>query len=640
MTDPLLAGYLSLGKDINKTDNNYEVENQEGVISTLTDELELSMTDEELIDLKKDWEKAWSPIQQALAKSQDDNENYWLGKQYEASTPNEGHALVDNLIFESLETFLPLATRPKADPVVTGDNTEEGEALANKVRKMIQSWADNESYNIKLKSVCRYWALYKLGVMKLGWSIQKNDITVVAIRPQKLILDPDATIESGEYTGEYIGEYRKDTARNLVKRFPKASKYILDQCKEKLGTKMQYIEWWTDDYVFWTMNDQVLAKAKNPHWNYNKTQDVTNEFGSIQAQEVKGKNHFTYSKKPYAFLSVFSLGTRPFDDTNLIQQVLPLQDLINKRLRQIDKNADKTNGGLAVSGDSFTKEQAAGVSKAVEKGGTIFVPTGDVGRGVVRLSADALPSFVYESLIDYRNELRNIFGVRGSTAQGTIQDKTVRGKLQIKGQDADRIGGGISTFLEQLSDVVYNYVVQMMYVYYDEEHVATIIGKDRTAEYIALKSADLVSKMTVSVKDGSMIPKDPLTQREEIITLWEGGAIDPITFFEKLDFPDPKKTAEQLYMWKADPALLFPEVTQKQQEIAAQQAEQQQPDPAVEQQAQMSAQQMEILKQKGEIEKAKGVQEIQNAQQKHQVEMLKQQQAIQTNRQKLQVNKK
>jgi hypothetical protein len=328
---------------------------------------------------------------------------------------------------------------------------------------------------------------------------------------------------------------------------------------------------------------------------------------------------------------------RPFDDTGLIQQVLPIQDLINKRLRQIDRNADKTNGGLAVSGDSFTKEQAAGVAKATEKGGTVFVPTGDVNRAVTRLVAPPLAPFVYESLVDYRNEARNIFGVRGSTAQGTIQDKTVRGKMQIKGQDSDRIGGGISTYLEQMSDVVYNYVVQMMYVYYDEEHIKTIIGNNRTEEYIKLKSSDLTCSLTVSVKDGSMIPKDPVTEREEVMELWAQGAVDPITFFEKLDFPNPRESAQQLYLWKADPISLFPELAQAQAEAQAQQAPQ--PDPAQEAQAQKIQSQMQLeqqkgqadlmlKKQQGEIEQQKGIESILNMQEKHELEMEKQRRAI------------
>ena len=627
-SDSLISGYLSLSQDVNKTKNGVPLETSEGAVGALTPELELSMKDDVLIELAKEWKSQWSPFEKELAKSQDDNETYWLGRQYEGtSKATDGHALVDNLIFESLETFLPIATRPKADPVVDSENQD----LANKVRKMLTFWTDQQVFNLKLKQVVRFWSLYKLGVMKIGWSNKENDITCISIRPQKLILDPDATIDCAEYTGEYIGEYRKETARNLIKRFPKAKKYITDQCKENYGTKMQYIEWWTDDYVFWTMDDEVLAKAKNPHWNYESTQDQTNEFGSTSSQKVAGKNHFAFPKKPYAMLSVFSLGLRPYDDTNLIQQNLPLQDLINKRLRQIDKNADKTNGGLAVSGDSFTKEQAAGVGKAVEKGGTIFVPNGDVNRAVMRLQAPPLPNFVYESLLDYRNELRNIFGVRGSTAQGTIQDKTVRGKMQIKGQDSDRIGGGISTYLEQFSDFVYNYVVQMMYVYYDEEHTAGVLGQDKAMEYIKLKSADFVSKLSVSVKDGSMIPKDPVSQREEVVTLWEMGAIDPITFFEKLDFPDPKKTAEQLTAWKIDPLILFPELKQ--------QLGPPPPDPALQAQAEKIKQQtqmeamkgqgdLQIQKQKAEIEEQKGVESILNEREKHQIEMEKQRQAL------------
>ena len=627
MSDSLIQGYLSLSQDINKTKTGNISETSEGAIGELTPELELGMDDDELLSLSKEWKSAWQPFATELAKSQNDNETYWLGRQYEGTTKAvDGHALVDNLIFESLETFLPIATRPKADPVVDSENVD----LANKVRKMLTFWADQQVFNLKLKQVARFWSLYKLGVMKIGWSNKENDITCISIRPQKLILDPDATIDCAEYTGEYIGEYRKETARNLIKRFPKAKKYISEQCKEKFGTKMQYIEWWTDDYVFWTMDDEVLAKAKNPHWNYESEQEQVNEFGSIQKQKVKGKNHFAFPKKPYAMLSVFSLGLRPFDDTNLIQQNLPLQDLINKRLRQIDKNADKTNGGLAVSGDSFSKEQAAGVGKATEKGGTIFVPNGDVNRAVMRLQAPPLPNFVYESLLDYRNELRNIFGVRGSSAQGTIQDKTVRGKMQIKGQDSDRIGGGISTYLEQFSDLVYNHVVQFMYVYYDEPHVASIMGQNKAMEYVKLTSADFVSKLSVSVKDGSMIPKDAMSQREEVVTLWEMGAIDPITFFEKLDFPDPKKTAEQLTAWKIDPLILFPELKA--------QLGQPPPNPALQAQAEKIKQQtelekikgqgdIELQKQKAEIEQTKGVESILNEREKHQLEMEKQKQA-------------
>jgi hypothetical protein len=568
----LTGGYDSLGKDINKVHTDQQ-DTDEGVISELLPELELSMSDDELIDLKHQWQKNWEQYELTIRRKQDDNERYWLGKQF-SENDTDSHPLVDNLIFEGLETFLPIATRPKADPLVESDNSEKGNELADTVRKMLAFNADRLSFNLELKMIARYWALYMLGALKVGWSLKENDITCQSIRPQKLILDRDATIVKGEYTGEYIGEYRKDTARNLIKRFPKKKEYIKEKCQEKLGTTMQYIEWWTDEYVFWTLEDEVLSKSKNPHWNYEQQQPtpmnemgqqpIDPQTGQPQTQTIPGSNHFKVPKKPYIFLSVFNIGLHPVDDTNLIQQNLPLQDLINKRLRQIDKNADNTNGGLIISGDHFTKEQSGQATEALRRGGSIWVPTGNVNDAVRRDTGTPLPEFVYESLIDYRNELRNIFGTRGSTPQGTISEDTVRGKLLTKSQDSDRIGGGISTYLEQFSDKTFNWFTQLFYVYYDEPHSASVLGSERSKEWITLRNTDFngIGRLTVGVKEGSMIPKDPLTQRNEAMDLWSSGGLDPITFFDRLEFPNPRETAKQLYLWKSDPVQLFPDLAQ------------------------------------------------------------------------------
>lgn len=565
--DTLLQGYYSLGKDVNKVK---EDDSAEGVVSDLLPELSLDMKDDELISLKRDWVKQWEPYEKDIKIKQDKNEAYWLGSQTSLADKKNP---VDNLIFEALETFLPIATRPKADPVVESDNTEAGISLANKTQKMLAYVVDTLSYNLKVKQVVRYWALYHLGVLKVGWSMKENDITCVAIRPQKLILDPKATINNSEYDGYYIGEHLQDMASDLVARFPKKAEFIKTKVQDKMGTTLEYVMWTTDDYVFWTLDDEVLAKSKNPHWNYEVKQPapadpMTGETpmgadGQPQMQTIPPKNHFKNKKKPYIFLSFFNLGKHPHDDTNLIQQNIPLQDLINKRLSQIDKNADNANGGLAVSGDAFTEEQAAKAARAKRNGGTIWVPTGPVANSIVELNGAQLAPFVYQSLIDYRNELRNIFGTRGSAPQGTIGEKTVRGKVITKGQDADRIGGGIARSLEEFSDFTYNWFVQLMYVYYDEPHFASVLGNERTKEYISLVNTEFNSKLLVGVKEGSMIPQDPVTKREEAMTLWAEKAIDPITFFDRLEFPNPRESAKNLYLWLSNPISLFPDLAQQ-----------------------------------------------------------------------------
>jgi hypothetical protein len=588
----LIDAFFSLSGDVNKV--GYKPTSVDGV-GELLPELTLTMPDEELLTLEKDWIKTWTPFKSEIEKKQKDNEDYWLGSHFNAS--KDTRPMVDNLIFESLETFLPIATRPKADPLVESDNTEEGNALADKVRKMLAFKADELSYNLILKQVARYWALYMLGVMKVGWSMKENDITCIAIRPQKLILDPTATVEAGEYTGYYIGEILEDVAADLVLRFPSQSSFITEKVKGKMGTKCVYTMWTTNDYVFWTFAEQVLAKTKNPHWNYDTEQPTSSvdEYGNAvqSVQQVKGHNHFKNRKKPYIFLSIFNLGKQPHDDTNLVQQNIGLQDLINKRLLQIDKNADNANGGLALSGDSFTEEQAAKAGKAKRNGGVIWVPTGPVANSVVELTGSPLPPFVYDSLIDYRNELRNIFGTRGSTPQGTINEQTVGGKQIIKAQDTDRIGGGISTYLEQFSDNVFNWFVQLMYVYYDEPHTASVLGAERAQEYISLVNSEFIGKLSIGVKEGSMIPHDPASQRGEALELWAQQGIDPITFFDRLEFPNPRESAKNLYLWMSDPVALFPDL-QAQQQMQMQMEQQQMMGQDQNAQAQQMQQQAQI----------------------------------------------
>lgn len=576
----LLDGYNSLSEDTNKVNSE-----KAGDDSALVSELSLDMEDEDLIELKNQWLKNWNDYKKELEKKQDKNEEYWLGKQF-----NEKEGPVDNLIFESLETFLPMATQPKPEPLVEAENSEAGREIANNVRKMLIYQADRLSLNLKLKQTARYWALYFLGAVKIGWSDADDDMKIYASRPQKLILDKDAVIEDGWYVGEYIGEEKTEIASELAAKFPEKADYIKKKVKEKMASKVTYQEWWHDNYVFWTCDNEVLSKAKNPHWNYDteEEQPVTDpETGGVaidpetgeqltETVTVPGRNHFTSPRKPFVFLSVFSLGKHPHDDTNLISQNISLQDLINKRIRQIDKNADNTNGGVVVSGDFFTKEQAEMASESLRKGKAIWVPTGDVNAAIKRDAPTALPNFIYESLVDSRNELRNIFGTRGSTPQGTMNEQTVRGKLAIKGQDSDRTGGGISVYLEQVTDNIFNWMVQMMYVYYDEAHTGVVLGQEQASEHIAIQSSQLTEKLMVSVKEGSMIPKDPLTKRNEAIDLWGQGALDPVTLFDRLEFPNPREAAKNLYLWKVDPIQLFPDLmAQQQAQMAEQQAQEQ-----------------------------------------------------------------
>jgi hypothetical protein len=557
----------------------------EGIITELTKELTLEEKDDELLLSARSWKGSWEKYEkESLEQARKENESYWMGHHYDKllykSRSLGNRPVQENRIFADVETFLPIATRQNPEPLVSGGESEEGQNLAKSVSKMLAYQADRLKLRLKIKKSTRFWMLYMLGATKHAWNYEEDDIDCYTVRPQKLILDPNGYIDEDGYHGAYIGEYKERTAKDLATIFKKSKDEIEKLTNKKDGTKIGYIEWWTNDFVFWEISQKlVLGKSKHPHWNYDTENEKMNEAGQPvleNGQPVKekitGKNHFKVRKMPYSFLTVFSLGNHPHDDANLIQQNLSIQDLINERLTQINKNVKKMNGGVIVSGKYFNQEEASQAAEAIESGKTIWQPSGNAGEAIQRFDAQTLPADVYNSVQDMRVMMDNVFGIHGTTRGEKQSNDTLGGQIIRKTSDTDRISF-VSDYIEQYVDDIYNWWVQLMYVYYDNEHVGEVMGDEKAKEYIKLSKDTFEqanTRLLVSVREGSLIPKDPMIKRSEALDLWKLNAIDPITLFEKLDDPNPRERAKKLVKFQLDPLLLFPDL---QAEIEKQKAE-------------------------------------------------------------------
>lgn len=552
----------------------------EGVSDDHVDELTLDLDDEELIRLSRQWEDKYGAYEAKLKLRQEAQKTYYLGRQKEGgpSAFAEGQPISANLIFEAEETFLPAALSKNPEPVVWTDNTPEGSRLANDVKTMLQYHADVLVLRRKLTLITRHWSIYFLGVMKHGWDPRVGDIKSDVIDPRKLILDPDASIDSyGDYDGAYLGERKECTAEKLIELFPDHKAHITVLTDGKLGTQVTWTEWWSNEYTFSTFQGLVLDKSKNPHFNYDKTVEGEDEDGQEVEDVQKGINHFAYPKMPYTFLSVFSLGEQPHDVTGLIEQNIPNQRRVTRRTEQIDYNLSRANNSDVFSGLSFNQEEAKQAATAMAKGNPIIVPQGDIDKAIARLQAPSIGADFFTELENSKTDLRSIFGTEGISSQPPNEDQTARGMILNQSFDNTRIGGGIGDALEQFADNVFNWWVQLYAVYYDEEHFAAVMGQMKAVEYVTLRGADLGRRIVVSVAPDSMKPKDEITQVNQALALWDKGAIDPKTLLTVLDFPDPQTTAEQAVLWNVDPQaymrLNFPELTSRLDMLAQQQAQ-------------------------------------------------------------------
>lgn len=544
----------------------------EGVESEKIDVLSLELDDEELLRLRDQWEAKYAGYEARINRVQKANKQYYLGKQNQGSaTSVDDMPLAGNLIFEAEETFLPAALAKNPEPVVYSDNTTEGNKISSDIKTMLQYHADQLVMRRKLAMMVRQWSIYHLGVLKYGWDKKVNDIKFENRKVQDFVFDPDGYVDAYGDFDSHLGERITVTAERLVDLFPEHKAYIVTMVNARMGTECVYTEWWTDEFCFTTFKDKILDKHKNEFYKYDG--ETNDEFGL--PTPVIARNHFARPKKPYTFLSVFSLGEQPHDITGLIEQNIPNQNLISERTYQIAKNLRRSNNSTAFSENNFTQQTAKQAANAFEKGNPVLVPSGGaISEAIVRFPSEGFPDAAYKELEMNKQSLRSIFGTEGITSQPANEETTARGMILNQQFDNTRIGGGIGDAIEQVADNAFNWFVQLYYVYYDEPHFAAIMGNMRAVEYVTLSAQNLDRQLIISVSPDSMKPKDEITEINQAIEFFKLGAIGPKTLLTIANFPNPTESAADGVLYKVNPQLYmqlnFPELAQQLQ-MAAQQ---------------------------------------------------------------------
>lgn len=595
MADPFqmnVDGVADLvGNKINKVPTGAG-EGDEGQSGEKIDSLSLDMSDEELLAIRDELEKNYAAYETTMKSIWERNMESYLGKRKDGQWLNADGPSAANLQFEAEETFLASAMAKNPEPVVWADNTDAGNKIAKSVKTMLAFHSDQLVLRRKLSLMVRQWSIYHLGVLKYGWKTVDSimdgedigDVDIDNRKIQNFIFDPEGFVDAyGDFNG-WLGERVETTAKKLADMFPKHKAYIAEQVEYKMGTKVKYTEWWSGDdtFTFTTFKEKVLDKFKNPYFNYPEPlmdpatgeQAINEETGEpLQTSVI---NHFARPKKPYTFLSVYSLQEQPHDITGLVEQNIANQRKITNRSEQIDYNVEASNNGYAYSEDNFNQETAKQAANARRRGNPILIPSGGpIDKAIMPLPAQDLPAGIFNELEITKNDLRSSWGVNGITSEPEDDDQTARGMILSQGHDTTRIGGGIGDAIEQVADSAFNWLTQLYAVFYDQNHFAAVMGMSKAVEFVTLSNQDLDRQLIVSVAPDSLKPKDETTEINMAQALFDKGAIGPKTLLKILDFPDPDESAADGVLYTADPMMYlqlnFPDLLQQMQQAQQQQ---------------------------------------------------------------------
>lgn len=490
------------------------------------------------------------------------NERYWHRNQLEGIDLRwHNSRIVQNRIYMGVETMVPIITSKPAEPVISIVGEKDKKSKENKKfidtlqSLLLDKYYDEDHPQQEIyEMISRHLLLYKIGIPKIRWDNEIDDYIVEFVHPHKIIISPD-----GHYNEDvWVAQYMEETLDWLLKEFPEKENDIMANLfpgstpnKDDVGsTPVGFWEYWPEDgkYVVWKMRDVILQKKLNPYffWKNDKTFD-------------REKNHFAYPRKPFMFLNSQNIGRRIWDETTPVSQGLSLQDGINLMQRIITDTA-RDQGILVGAQELIDRDELYKYTGAPNE--KLSVKGNDPTKALHRVPPKQSQPFVQDNLLHLENAIDNVMGMHSSTRGEQSRSPTLGQDLMSKESDYGRIDA-IVRGVERVAAELYNWELQMIAVKYKKKHFARVIGEDNADKvYKALQEA--VKKVVkISVKSGSTLPTDKISQRAEAIELVKANKISDIDFFERMDWPNPEEAAERLYLQNNAPEKLYPKLVEE-----------------------------------------------------------------------------
>lgn len=540
--------------------------------------LNLDIPDKDIIrnlDLRIEDSRTYWDIPEGfnLRESRAENMRLFLGRQIDVTHLYRFQVpYVENEIFVAVETIVAYLTNQQPQPeVYPAQDDQRSRILAVDLEKALSAHSQKFHLTALLEVCVRNLLLKRLGVIYLHFdpNYGKNgEIIPQAIDPEHLIIDKNAVLGGNP---AFICHILKYSVEELISEYPDKKEEIFDALGIVRGTPKQLTREVAVRRVWVTHYDEkgkpqeacviyfgklVLAKYKNPNYLY-----------------ARGHNFLDMPEKPFIFLNYINDGQHAIDITTPVEQAANMQNILNKRGRQIMENADKANGLLVISTDSgLTKDDAQNLTGDPNQKIIIKTAGQPVSSLVYQVPPHSLPSYVMDDKMDQRMTIHNIMGTpnefTGNDDAQPGEEKTLGQAMMAKNQAAGR-QDLIVRSIDRFMDHYFNYLVQMMLVWYTEKHLFVYNGGDGEFDYITMHRDLIEDGMAVTVKSGATLPFDKSRQESVALNLAKMGMIDPYNLYRDLHMNNPQKRYDAWYKWKTQPDSLARDSEDSESESAA-----------------------------------------------------------------------
>lgn len=565
-------------------------------IITIENPLDLSVDDTKLIRNINNRLEAAEKFEKKinLRERQKRNENYLFGRQIEENDLKKYNArYMDNIIYEAEETIKPIALSRLPDLYVTDGannaNNDISKLLTDLINSEIRQRENRRALGVAFKNLPAGF----IGAIKYRWNPElgdNGDYEFFPIHYSRLTLDPDAK-SNDIREHNIIFELVPTTAQEIIMKFPDKKEEFLQSIgfkdtdledDNKLATPLYMREIWFKWYekkgdgwsivngVMWKYKNVLLGKMKNPNWDWEgedcvfkydektkaKTEATADDMQRLALNPMMSgfttekvtKNYLQSPEFPYILIGYDQFGNMPYDETSRIEQVIWLQDNVNKRGKQITEMADRAKGKHIFFSGAINKEEIE--ENDMDDPDISIIVDGPVNSAHSFIPGEQPSAALFQDQDIQRNRIFQKMGTNSTTRGDKETDVATTAQI-LRESDFGRIDDIVEETINFAAERMAQAAFQLIKLRYTEEHFKTITGKDGSTTYAMIHSDMINPSMKIVVHASGV---DKMMRKREAYEKAQMKLIDPLTFFEDTDSPNPKERAMRLMMFMSDPA--------------------------------------------------------------------------------------
>jgi len=517
-----------------------------------------------------------------------------------------------NRIFVNMEAVInSLIANPPGINVLPARDGEDAQDFARKIESFFQKKYTDLNTKEIMRMGLRNLYFGRLVVIKAFWNPAINDFDFRAIDPRRVRFGKYARKEQDS---EFAIETIEDNLCSIIERFPEKKAELMkkfgltsDSDLYVKNPSLTYQEAWIQDYVIFKYETIVLGCIKNPYWDWDgilitqeeedklkdadidarremlqgikleqdqrkaemaeaavytevksaeedeeSEDEISSEDEAGVETEVKYKsyyfNYFDVPRKPYMFATIFNNENTPIGRTDMITLSAELQRGIDKRKMDIDENCELANGIIKVDSEVMGKSDAQRIR--FETRGVIWGK--GVVNGVQRETGTALPSMVFDDMIDSRSEIDNIMAATSAFRGEREGQETKAGRLALIQQSFLRLNELVQV-VDFLSHEMFSWGMQLAKTRYTEYHYAKWMGKEGAREVIEIIQDDFETGSEIKIIAGKTLPVDDEFKFEQAQNDVAAGYISPVDYLEIAKYDNAKELSKNAVLYQQNP---------------------------------------------------------------------------------------